>query len=316
MSMAFAQSLEGRHSFTPFADGTRTHFTKLLLLDFLQNSLFWWIEVLKVKSALDWDMGDWPLQYGRPPTSKFAERYIKDFLYHERIMDHTQNLTDAIEYVLLSLSAVTNKSVLPSSQSLQERIVDIRAKCTQQTRLVSRIMERRVRRYDLFVNNLNIHESSSLKRLSILAAFFLPLSLATGILSMQTRFVNLNLLLYDFLGVFCLITSIAVLAYLIFRISTKISKTEIWARNKRYTPWKIRWWSSKAMVLFAKYLMYFYIWAVITVSFFVGMVVQVPLGLKVLAYGFGALTGIVLLFSIMGVCCVICSTRGGSDSSI
>jgi hypothetical protein len=70
------------------------------------------------------------------------------------------------------------------------------------------------------------------------------------------------------------------------------------------------------MVLFAKYLMYFYIWAVITVSFFVGMVVQVPLGLKVLAYGFGALTGIVLLFSIMGVCCVICSTRGGSDSSI
>jgi hypothetical protein len=227
MSMAFAQSLEGRHSFTPFADGTRTHFTKLLLLDFLQNSLFWWIEVLKVKSALDWDMGDWPLQYGRPPTSKFAERYIEDFLYHERIMDHTQNLTDAIEYVLLSLSAVTNKSVLPSSQSLQERIVDIRAKCTQQTRLVSRIMERRVRRYDLFVNNLNIHESSSLKRLSILAAFFLPLSLATGILSMQTRFVNLNLLLYDFLGVFCLITSIAVLAYLIFRISTKISKTEI-----------------------------------------------------------------------------------------
>ena len=37
---------------------------------------------------------------------------------------------------------------------------------------------------------MNIHESTSVKRLTILAAFFLPLSLAAGILSMKTRFMK------------------------------------------------------------------------------------------------------------------------------
>jgi hypothetical protein len=155
------------------------------------------------------------------------------------------------------------------------------------------------------------------KRLTILAAFFLPLSLASSILSMQTRFVDLHVLLYDFLGVFCLVASIAILVYFILTEALRISKMEKWQRNERYALWKVRWWSSEAdndkveyaMALFLKYILYFCIWAIITASFIVGMVVHVTLGLKVLGYGFAALIGtIVILFTFM--CCIIYSGLG------
>ncbi|KAK2041416.1 hypothetical protein LZ31DRAFT_392047 [Colletotrichum somersetense] len=46
-----------------------------------------------------------------------------------------------------------------------------------------------------------IGQTNSVKRLTLLATIFLPLSLAAGILSMQTRFKDLGALIYDFFGV-------------------------------------------------------------------------------------------------------------------
>ncbi|KAK2030812.1 hypothetical protein LX32DRAFT_637870 [Colletotrichum zoysiae] len=56
---------------------------------------------------------------------------------------------------------------------------------------------------DLKLLNLSreIGQTNSVKRLTLLATIFLPLSLAAGILSMQTRFRDLGVLIYDFFGV-------------------------------------------------------------------------------------------------------------------
>jgi hypothetical protein len=61
-------------------------------------------------------------------------------------------------------------------------------------------------------------------------------------------------------------------------------------------PWKVHWWSSKTDYddlrlgsrVFMKYTLLFLVWAVITISFTIGMVLDVKLGLKVLGYGYAA----------------------------
>jgi Mg2+ and Co2+ transporter CorA len=62
---------------------------------------------------------------------------------------------------------------------------------------------------------LDLARSMSQKRnvqfLTILATIFLPLSLAAGVLSMQSRFTDLGVLLYDFVGVVVLLVVIALL---------------------------------------------------------------------------------------------------------
>lgn len=46
-----------------------------------------------------------------------------------------------------------------------------------------------------------ISEAHSTRRLAVLATIFLPMSLATGVLSMQNRLRDTHLVLWDFLGI-------------------------------------------------------------------------------------------------------------------
>ncbi|KAH6692193.1 hypothetical protein F5X68DRAFT_258917 [Plectosphaerella plurivora] len=56
-------------------------------------------------------------------------------------------------------------------------------------------------------------QALSVKRLTLLAAVFLPLSLASSLLSMGTRAVDLGVLWYDYLGISVLLVFLAYLAY-------------------------------------------------------------------------------------------------------
>jgi hypothetical protein len=253
--------------------------------------------------------------YGRPPESKIIKKYVQTFLDYEGIMERGRDLVDAIEFTLQVLpAAIANTSALSSDQKMREQIIQIRSKCAQLTKLISRTLDRRDQRYNLFLKNLSIDDSTSIKRLTILAAIFLPLSLASGILSMQTRFAALHLLLYDFLGVFLLIASFTALTYFVLRGFTELSRRDDARLHREYAPWKVRWWSSKAdddeaefaMILFTKYTLFFFVWAITVVSFIVGMVLEVALGLKILGYGLAALVGTCLLLIVLAFCWLSC----------
>ncbi|PGH34182.1 hypothetical protein GX50_02956 [[Emmonsia] crescens] len=70
---------------------------------------------------------------------------------------------------------------------------------------------------------LGVRNTESMKYLTTLATIFLPLTLASSILSMQTRFRDLGALLYDFFGVFCLLRTISVGIYFIVGLAIMIS---------------------------------------------------------------------------------------------
>jgi hypothetical protein len=81
---------------------------------------------------------------------------------------------------------------------------------------------------DLIVNFENVSamkktlveevQTQSIKRLTTLAAIFLPLGLASSLLSMQTRVIDLGILWYDYLGICFLLFFVGVNFYQILRL--------------------------------------------------------------------------------------------------
>jgi hypothetical protein len=68
-------------------------------------------------------------------------------------------------------------------------------------------------------------------RLASLAAFFLPMSLASSILSIETRFKDLHLMLFDFAGVSIILITISMLCYGLV----------IWVQRKKWDWLNPRW---------------------------------------------------------------------------
>lgn len=135
-------------------------------------------------------------------------------------------------------------------------------------------------RYQEYLRDENaLSESQSVKRLSILASVFLPASLASSILAMTTRFKDLGLVLYDFVGVFVVIASIAITSYVL--IPSLVSSMK---RQLRQLKMIIHRRTVSPMVWYASYLAI--PWAIILASFLVGMFSNLRNGGIILGAGF------------------------------
>lgn len=118
----------------------------------------------------------------------------------------------------------TNRShekSLEASKMLESTFERINFDCRQLKKQAARIQAYNERRYKIYMNTLNIYESHSIKRLTSLATVFLPLSLAASMLGMQTRFVKLKLLLYDFVGVGVLLALLMYTMYLVVKFTSR-----------------------------------------------------------------------------------------------
>jgi hypothetical protein len=120
----------------------------------------------------------------------------------------------------------------------------------------------------------SMNESASLRQLSLLASVFLPLALASSILSMQTRLVDLGYLLYDFLGVMVLLGTITMIVALMLRAKRSIS---VFLTATNFLA------ATRIMNLGAPVTVLFF--AFFSASFLVGMLKNVRLGTLVLSMG-------------------------------
>ena len=132
----------------------------------------------------------------------------------------------------------------------------------------------------------SLRESSGLWLLSVLAVIFLPLPLASSLLSMQTRFVDLYYLLYDFFGVIVLLGTSTVAIVVILKLLILASeKTQ--SRIKQRIVRLLIAWGVGFMVAVP--------WVLTLVSFLVGMIKDVGLGLKILGYGVAGIAAVVAI---------------------
>ena len=297
-------------SFTAMRSTSREDFVNLLLLDFFAANL-----LLQPQAVLSSLVKPFPeakivLNLSTMASLDNAEANIDA---HERTLDALQIVVDAIDFISGCLLARTQRNAAPPTSTFDVgQLPMLQRFCHQRLNAVERSMARLNRALDARDKVHNIQESISVKRLTILATIFLPLSLSASILSMQTRFANLRLLLYDFIGVFTIVGTAAILMLLLVRTVLKFKSTRVLKMFSPSIQWDIpgKWetWRSERpfklrSVCFT--VIYVLLWAVVLASFIVGMLKNVILGLKILGFGFAGALGTLLVCSVLFACCYL-----------
>lgn len=137
----------------------------------------------------------------------------------------------------------------------------------------------------------NTNQAENLSRLTILATCLLPLSISATVLSMQTRFADLDVLLYDLLGVTFLL---GLVALTIFLVSKKL--LAIHRRQQRgfstFGFGRIGLKASRMLLIYPTILL-------LTASFLVGMFKSATVGLQVLGYEAAGAFGFLVLLTLL-----------------
>ncbi|KAF1951218.1 hypothetical protein CC80DRAFT_212610 [Byssothecium circinans] len=203
------------------------------------------------------------------------------------------HISEAIEYVVadLGLSDLrTNASPHKEGTTLATMIRDLQQDCTFYRTSASRLKAEHVEAQEIHLKWVNAKQADSVNQLTLLAAFFLPLSLAAGVLSMQTRFSDLHLLLYDFVGVVVILATITAFLAALSRWGPSMYEYIIFSAYGRLA---LRWAPPMQQVVkFAPPAVW---WLVFLASFLVGMSKDVLLGLRILGYGAAGITVLWLL---------------------
>ncbi|PGH15006.1 hypothetical protein AJ79_02686 [Helicocarpus griseus UAMH5409] len=163
----------------------------------------------------------------------------------------------------------------------------LRFKAAKANRLAATVLEEYQRICNYHKDILTARNTESMKYLTTLATIFLPLSLASSMLSMQTRFRDLGVLLYDFIGVFVLLGTLSVVIYFVVRLLmifsrylrplTLLKPLDDWAK---FTISTIVYYQSIGGTLLV---------LILFASFLVGMLKDAVLGAKILGFGFAGL---------------------------
>jgi len=232
-------------------------------------------------------------------------RIIDQLQECEQILQDVQDVTAGVLFLLellnLPPSVDAQSSLCSRFENLHaERYLKLRGLCSQRRLNCQRRIEQINRTLEARNKLLSIHESISVKRLTILAAFFLPASLASSFLSMTTRFQDLGPLLYDWFGSFVLISSVTIVLYFAVRVTFTLksklprhawSPKAAWARSKTKRPmhkWSLRIFAGLEILLYLAF------WAFLLSCFVLGMFRDRRLGGIVLGYGFAGMLGVAL----------------------
>ncbi len=149
-----------------------------------------------------------------------------------RFQAEIQQMTDLCDY-LLKLVGLNSDA---HSRRWGTYVHDSRF-LVHQTKVVSTsLVERWQLEIQLQSDKVAIKSADAAFRLATLATVFLPLSLASSLLAMTTRFKDLRLLLYDFLGVSVLLVTAALLAWIIIRMANNpygLTRNVVYSLRKR-----------------------------------------------------------------------------------
>jgi hypothetical protein len=265
-----------------FTDNGEQQTLYLLLL----NVLF--VQLEQTATFLDYissrmDEEDWKIL----PKSSFPlrETRLVDVL-SERILilrtveDVIMHISGAINVVSKNIRFEYKSQGLPESAPIIAHLDGIEQDCDHYNVWAKQLKTKSLEIHEVIVSRFNVKQASSVSQLTLLAAFFLPLSLAAGILSMQTRFAELDLLLYDFVGVVVVLATVAIVFGLANRYGQDFIKLMIRGQKGRRGTFDRPAFRTLRMIVLSLW------WLAILSSFLVGMIKDVVFGLKI--FGFEA----------------------------
>jgi hypothetical protein len=223
-------------------------------------------------------------------TPAILRVFSRDSYFWELIHQNITVFLTGVESFLSSLQLAENIS---DSIEFRELVIEIQGQSTILEKRASSIATRLENRPKFLEIGRSLRETGRVQLLSLLAVVFLPLSLASSILSMQTRFVDLHYLLYDFFGVIFLLGTLTfVLLGILVMLQRGYRNLYNWmekpARSASITIGS--GWRADKYAPLVTMLAFLLPWALIVASFAVGMIYDTGLGLRILGYGFGGVT--------------------------
>ena len=273
---------------------SQTAHIQLIMLQFLHFHL---MQVDAFLTYIDINYATERYELLDPHRISFTTSVLKELTSWTSFCDYLRNLslatTDLVSHAIDIIEESIEEDII-ARQAFRSKRAEIRAECSALAKLSSSMVERFESRLKFFELFRNVQGSGSIWLLTLLAFIFLPLSLASSVLSMQTRFAELHFLLYDFCGVLMIIGSLTVLIFLGLKLTVVIidQLTKLKVTNSRVLRMMNLMYLPAATVIA---LLVFSLWALIFTSFIVGMIKDVSLGLKILGYGCAAYLGIFLL---------------------
>lgn len=150
------------------------------------------------------------------PTTIARIRNCTEYCKHvDQLVAMTRLTIDNLELEFLNSVPTT----------LAEYLLEVSASSTQLAQISRDNTQRYESAWMAYRDTLDVCESQGVKRLTLLATIFLPLSLSASILAMNARFRDLHLLLFDFVGVFFVLGSFALMIYIFIVIRDRIAET-------------------------------------------------------------------------------------------
>ena len=173
--------------------------------------------------------------------------------------------------------------------------VQSRAEWAAQTRIAAHLVEQVESRLKYFGLSRGFRDSESVWLLTLLASIFLPMSLASGILSMSTRLKELHFLLYNFVSLVVLLGSFGVTLFI--ALKSLVLLLDLWTKSIARPGRLARTLDGPEISVAAvcAFALVLGAWAIIFTSFMVGMIKDVGLGLKILGFGFAAYSGVIIM---------------------
>lgn len=203
--------------------------------------------------------------------------------------------------MLSSLVDVMRATFIEATETeLRYFLAEIEATSNWLSKPFAQLTSRMSRNVELTNLLRSMQESINSRTLNLLAYIFLPMSLATSLLSMSTRFAELGPLLYDFCGVIVLFASLLLMVFLMLKIYQRIKnitqfeeRRNLDSRHTRNIFYGLLFWAFVVIL-----------WPIVLSSFIVGMVVDISLGGRILGLGLAVLVGLGLIFFGFAYCLV------------
>jgi hypothetical protein len=225
-------------------------------------------------------------------TSLSLADFVLDAYLYEKFQHAASDLAKATELLVKMLGP--ESSFTSSSTKLQDLTVELNSVSAELNVVTSRFVSSLEKHLQYFELSRNVGEAKKSMLLTLLASIFLPLSLGCGILSMQTRFVDLHFLLYDFFGVVFLLGSlIFAITLLLIKGLALEDKLSLW-KSKHYRNRK-----SAHVIHVVATTLFVTFWILATASFLVGMIKNITQGLKILGFGSAALLSLLVIGTLL-----------------
>ncbi|OTB17649.1 hypothetical protein K445DRAFT_260569 [Daldinia sp. EC12] len=210
------------------------------------------------------------------------EAIMSDSQLYREISDSGNELITTIESLLDLVVGITEQDNTGFHQEAELLILDkaLRGCCKDIKLRLTRLSDGLDHSLKFLSITRELNQSSNVHNLTLLATIFLPLSLAAGVLSMQSRFKDLGSLLYDFFGVVILLAAIVLLLLGIMFVFANVKELE--SRILKYKAYRQ---FERRVVLSMLVLILITFGAIVLASFIVGMFKDVVLGATILGYG-------------------------------